>query len=115
MSMADVQVQRRHEAPDMGAMATRVLRALARRAGEGDVEALEELASLTNTMTEQLGAGVAGYRAMGHSWADIGLALGTSRQNAQQRFGGASTAPAHGPRCSCQLPHCPNTTTGANE
>lgn len=98
----------------MGSMITRVLRALARRAGEGDVEALEELAALQTVMVEQLGAGVAGYRAVGHSWADIGLALGTSRQNAQQRFYAATTGPAHGPRCTCDLPHCPNL-TGANK
>lgn len=90
-------------------MITRMLRALARRAGEGDVEALEELAGLQAILHEQLGAGIAGYRAQGHSWADVALTLGSSRQAAQQRFGNASTDPAHGPRCTCALPHCPRT------
>lgn len=109
--LADVHRKRRHEAPEVGAMVTRCLRALARRAGEGDPEALEQLAALENTLTEQLGAGVAGYRAHGYSWADVGLTLGVTRQGAQQRFGNATTDPAHGPRCTCGLPHCPRTRT----
>jgi hypothetical protein len=37
---------------------------------------------------EQLRAAVAAARDAGDSWTAIGVALGTSRQNAQQRFGG---------------------------
>jgi hypothetical protein len=37
--------------------------------------------------TERLATAVAEARAAGDSWTIIGAALGTSRQNAQQRFG----------------------------
>lgn len=92
---------RRHEADEVGAMAVRVMRALARRAGEGDELALEALAALAREADVQLGAGVAGYREAGRSWADVARLTGTSRQGAQQRFGKATSAPAHGPRCRC--------------
>jgi hypothetical protein len=36
---------------------------------------------------EQLVATVASARRLGHSWSDLGAALGVSRQAAQQRFG----------------------------
>lgn len=70
----------------MQAMVTRVLRALVRRAAEGDVEALEALAELDNLMPDLLGAGVFGYREQGHSWADVAKVLGVSRQSAHERF-----------------------------
>lgn len=107
--LADLHRKRRHEAPEVGGMVTRMLRALARRAAEGDVEALEQLALLQSTVTEQLGAGVAGFRDRGNSWGDVALVLGVSRQGAQQRFGSATIDPAHGPRCVCGLPNCPRT------
>lgn len=37
---------------------------------------------------DELGRAVAQARAAGESWAAIGMALGISRQAAQQRFGG---------------------------
>jgi hypothetical protein len=90
------------------------MRALARRAGEGDVEALEQLAQLEHIAAEQLGAAVAGFRAFTpahgaepYSWTDVGLALGTTRQAAQQRFHNATPLPAHPPLCSCGLDSCP--------
>jgi len=36
---------------------------------------------------EQLAAAVAGARGLGHSWSELGAALGVTRQAAQQRFG----------------------------
>lgn len=104
---ATTHAQRRHEADALGSMVTRVLRALARRAQEGDEVALEELTRLEGVMREQLGSAVVGYKATGHSWADVAQVLGGTRQAAQQRFANADPAAAHGPRCRCGLNTCP--------
>lgn len=109
---AEANAQRRHEADEVGAMSTRVLRSLARRAGEGDELALEALVEAARQAELLLGAGVASYREAGKSWADVAAVTGTTRQGAQRRFGTATSAPAHGPRCKCQLPGCPNTVAG---
>lgn len=102
-----------HEAPELGAACIRMMRALARRAGQGELEALEQLAFLQDSVQLQLGAAVAGYRAFQpahgaapYSWTDVGNALGITRQSAQGRFGRATTDPAHGPRCVCDSPQC---------
>lgn len=107
-------MQQRHEADELGAMVTRCLRALARRAGQGEDQALEQLAMLESVAVEQLGAGVAGFRAWqppagaeSPSWRDVGLLLGVKRQTAQQRFGRATALPAHPPKCSCNMDSCP--------
>jgi hypothetical protein len=100
--------RRRHEADEVGAMAVRTLRSLARRAGEGDELALEALAEVAAMADVLLGAGVASYREAGKSWADVARVTHTTRQGAQRRFGRATSAPAHGPRCTCQLAGCPN-------
>jgi len=87
---------RQREAPELGAACIRLFRALARRAGDGELEALEQLAFLQDSLQMQLGAAVAGYRdGHGYSWADIGRVLGVTRQAAHKRFGRATTAPAH--------------------
>jgi hypothetical protein len=95
-------------------MVARCLRALARRAGGGDEQALEQLALLEAVVVEQLGAGVAGFRswqpphgAESPSWRDVGHLLGVKRQTAQQRFGRFTTLPAHPPKCSCGMSSCP--------
>lgn len=105
--LADVHRKRRHESPDMAAFLRRSLMALARRAGEGDEEALQALAELSGWMPTVLGAGVAGYRSRGFSWAAVGRVLGITRQGAEQRFSGATVDPAHGPRCACGQNQCP--------
>lgn len=82
--------QRRHEAPELGAAARRFFRALAVRATEGDTEAIEQLAQLRADLDTVLGQAVAGARErVGYSWTDIGELTGTTRQNAQQRWGNA--------------------------
>ena len=98
------------EAPEVGAACVRLMRALARRAGEGELEALEYLAALQTDAQLQLGAAVAGYRAgpAGASWAAVGEALGMTRQSAQERFSHATPDLAHGPRCACDSRLCPN-------
>ena len=107
---ANVNLQRRHEADALGSMVTRMMRALARRAQEGDELALEQLASLEATMGVQMRSAVAGYRLAGNSWTDVARATGhASRQAAQQRYGGGDPEAAHGPRCKCGNSRtCPN-------
>lgn len=61
----------------------------ARTAGFGDHLALvrrcHRAEAITKSLTQQAADAA---RAAGHSWAEIGAELGTSRQAAQQRFGG---------------------------
>lgn len=79
----------RVEAPALGGMLERMLRALVRRAGEGEAEALEELARLEELVDEALTAGVHAHREgpAAASWAKIGELVGTSRQAAFRRHG----------------------------
>lgn len=85
---ADDVARRRHEATDVGAMARRVLRALAVRAAEGEVEAVEELVALQAVLSDALDAGVRGLKANhDYSWAFVANLTGTTRQGAFQRFG----------------------------
>ena len=84
----DEVARRRHEATDVGAMARRVLRALAVRAAEGEVEAVEELVALQSVVADALDAGVRGLKANhDYSWAFVAQWTGTTRQGAYQRFG----------------------------
>jgi hypothetical protein len=99
--------QLRHEAPELGDAAFRMFRALARRAGDGDTEALEQLTRLDFELSEQTAAAAAGLHAAGYSWTDIGALTGHTRQNAQQRWGSATTLPAHPAKCRCGREHCP--------
>lgn len=107
MSSADENRKRRHEADELAAAALRMMRALARRAGEGDELALEVLATVQRDTNAIAGAGVAGFRDSGRSWGDVAGILGTSRQGAQQRYGAATVDAAHGPRCRCGMNQCP--------
>lgn len=82
------------EAGDLAAAIRRMIRALVRRAGAGDVIALEELGKLEKQAGYYLGEGVRAFRAFepAHnaepfSWQAVADAIGTSRQNAYQRFG----------------------------
>lgn len=67
-------------------MVGRMLRALARRAAEGDLEAIEQLAELQQTLTDTTRQAGAGLHAFGYSWTEIAAATGTTRQAARQRF-----------------------------
>ena len=81
--------QRRHEAPDMGAMIRRTIRALVRRAAEGDTEALEQLAMLERELPTATSSALAmmnaGTRGPAYSFTELADTLGTSRQAARQR------------------------------
>ena len=81
---------RQVENDEHGAFARRVLRAYARRVGDGDVEALILMISLANEIGAAIAEAVKGLRACGYSWAEIGSRLGITRQAAQQRWGASS-------------------------
>jgi hypothetical protein len=76
------------ENDDFGAFARRIVAAYGRRVASGDPDALRELVALGSDVDVAIRTGVAGLRAAGYSWADIGARLGITRQAAQQRWGG---------------------------
>lgn len=99
--------QQRHESPELGDAAFRMMRGLARRAGDGDTEAMEQLAKLSWQLADMTAAAAAGLRRAGYSWAEIGKLNDTTRQNAYQRWGKASTIKAHPEACKCGRDYCP--------
>lgn len=68
-------------------MALRVMRALVRRAEEGDTEALEALETIRRESAVQVRAAAHELVSFGYSYAELAQVLGTSRQAAQKRFG----------------------------
>jgi len=80
--------KRRREAAEIGGMVARMLRALARRAESGDLEALRVLCDLEkNIQLDQLRAARGLNIQHGYSWGEIGLAIGITRQAAHRRWG----------------------------
>jgi hypothetical protein len=75
------------ENTDYAAFAARVIRAHARRIGDGDVDGLAELVSLAIELDTAMQTAVHGFRAFGYSWSEIAARLCTTRQAAQQRWG----------------------------
>jgi hypothetical protein len=67
----------------------RMIRAAGRRVGDADEFELAELVALREDLDAAIEAAVIGQRtgAASRSWAQIGDALGISRQAAQQRYG----------------------------
>jgi hypothetical protein len=81
--------QRRREVenPEFAAFVRRILRAYARRAGAGDLDALGDLARLGEEIDGHLTDAVAGLRHdWSYSWQEIADVLRISRQAAQQRW-----------------------------
>lgn len=72
-------------------MMRRMLRALVRRAGEGDLFALEALAQLRTETAQALadGARAAHDGPARYSWTEIAAELGITRQAARQEYGEA--------------------------
>jgi hypothetical protein len=79
------------ENPEFAAFAGRILRAAARRVADGDVEGLAGLVALRSEVDAAIAEAIGGLRSpqWSYSWADIARVLGTTRQAAQQRYGGA--------------------------
>lgn len=65
----------------------RMLRSYRRRISEGDTTDLADFAALIKLAEHELGEAAIALQSRGFSWADVGAALGISRQAAQQRFG----------------------------
>ena len=75
------------EAPEYAAFTRRIMRALARLAAEGDVEALPEIQAVITEAEEALAAAVRQlHDVQGYSWAEIAARLGMTKQAAHQRF-----------------------------
>jgi hypothetical protein len=51
------------------------------------LEAVETAVGQLATAEEKLAGAVVAARRLGHSWGELGVALGVTRQAAQQRFG----------------------------
>jgi hypothetical protein len=76
----------RHEAPAVGSAAARMVRALVRRAGEGDTEALEQLRMLDELTTQAVSTALRRmHDEAGYSWAELARVTGTTRQACSQR------------------------------
>jgi hypothetical protein len=69
------------------AFGRRMIRAFGRRAGEGDLDALEGLLVLQDELAQTIRAAGAAAHDHGYSWTEIGAACGTTRQAAERRFG----------------------------
>lgn len=86
----------RHEAPEVGSAAKRMIRALVRRAGEGDTEALEQLRQLDELTTQAVSDALRQMNNFGYSWAELARVTGTTRQACSQRATGRGWAEAAG-------------------
>lgn len=76
------------ENSEFTAFARRIIRAHGRRVANGEPVDLAELVGLRADMDAVITAAVAGMRERyGWSWAEIGNALGVTRQAAQQAYG----------------------------
>lgn len=69
------------------AFARRILRALSRRIADADPEDLADLVAMRAAVDEAIDNAARAVHANGASWAQIGAALGVSKQAAQQRWG----------------------------
>lgn len=76
------------EAPALASASRRMMNALARRAADGEAEAVEALVALQADLDAALAAAVEGYRVgpAEASWADVATLTGTTRQAAFARF-----------------------------
>lgn len=75
------------EAPQIAAFLRRMGRALARRAGEGDLEALSALLDSIESLEASAGEAARALVAAGYSWGEVGREVGMTRQAARQRWG----------------------------
>lgn len=86
--------RRTYEAPDMAAFLRRTMRAMVRRAADGDQEVLQALAATQAELDAAMRDAAQALHARGQSWAFIGNELGITRQAAFQRFAPRETRSA---------------------
>jgi hypothetical protein len=72
-----------------------MLRAYSRRieSQDADITALEDIRAIREEAEREEHRAVARLREQGYSWAEIALALGTSKSRAIARYGGAPVDP----------------------
>ncbi len=75
------------ETEEFGRAVERMLRAYGARVGMADMEDLRQLVTLRDLLDEITADAVDRLRWTGYSWADVGAAMGVTRQAAQQRWG----------------------------
>ena len=75
------------ETEEFGAMVRRMVAAYRRRVGEGpgDIASLRRLAELSSGVDAAIRSAAQDLHDAGHSWTEIGDALGITRQAARQR------------------------------
>jgi hypothetical protein len=82
------------ETPEYAAFCRRIIRAYARRVAQADDVDLAEMIAVRDEMDAAIAAAITGQREQwGASWADIGRALGVTRQAAQMRYGSKVAPP----------------------
>jgi DNA-directed RNA polymerase specialized sigma24 family protein len=75
------------ETSDFAAFTLRVIRAHSRRVGDGDIDCLVDLLAMSRELDAAIATAVTALHEFGYSWTEIADRLGTSRQNARQRWG----------------------------
>lgn len=78
-----------YECPDMTGLLARLARAMVRRAGEGDLEALSTLAAADRAIGDAIvqAARALHYGPFAYTWGQIADELQVTRQAAHKRFG----------------------------
>src|ERR1700760_162599 len=81
--------RREVETSQFDAFVRRILRAYARRVGNGDIEALRSLAALSSEVDAMTRLAVAELRKQPYhySWLEIADRLGVTKQTAHERYG----------------------------
>lgn len=78
--------KRERETPEFAGAVRRMIRSHGRRVANADVEDLAELVRMVDDLDAAVQSAVDGLRER-HSWAEIGRALGVSKQAAYARYG----------------------------
>lgn len=100
MRQSKKRAKKLREARELASALRRFSRALVKRAGEGDLEALEALMQAKQAMDVAVGEAAralnqpciyVGGTKVGYSWSDIGAAVGISRQQAHRQWSTPTT------------------------
>jgi hypothetical protein len=78
------------ETSEIAAMVERMIKSYGRRVAASDDVDLARMLQVREAFDEAIAAAVVGQKEAGYSWAEIARGLGTTRQNAQMRFGNRS-------------------------